>query len=617
MNLLSEEKHLFEMNSILHNPITGTPHNDLPITTIKLEDGSFQVLSKYGDDEWILPNDIFVQNSSNHMKKLCFKKIPDRFVNILKIICFRYYMNGREGGVKPRGGTLVGFFKNARCFFDYLCEIKIYSLGNVTAEICAQYVQRCLSSTNKLTGNPLSSETLHSKFLALEIIHEKSQNTFDPMEHPWIDVSAGYLSGVKRSNQMPKTLVIPDEILSRIFRIAVDNLNESDVILNLCNSITEIYQKKSRCCAAVISVAASQFIKENGYDGLMSFKMKINRLLDSCMILILITSGIRVHELASLKNNCAYTSVGKEGEIYYWMSGRSDKTHIGNTNWLVTKLTHEAIKVAGCLTEFLYGNLKSSMMNVKSLAQSKHFLNCIDSLFITYIKGHIQCISSSRIRERLNQFSKYYDIDWHFSPHQFRRTFAVYAARSNYGDLRYLKKHFKHWSIDMTALYVLDEQQDAEIYDNIMQELKNEKISVVEHWLDESTLITGGMSEKIIAFRNKNEAVRTYKSRRLLAESVSENIYIRATTVGWCTADIGGCAGGQAIERTLCSGCENSVIDDRKRAVWEGIYNQQIELGKINDIGPAGKARVARDIQRCEYVLKELGMNLIDIKQEH
>ena len=48
-----------------------------------------------------------------------------------------------------------------------------------------------------------------------------------------------------------------------------------------------------------------------------------------------------------------------------------------------------------------------------------------------------------------------------------------------------------------------------------------------------------------------------------------------------------------------------------------GLWCRLLISTQINDIGPAGKARVARDIQRCEYVLKELGMNLIDIKQEH
>lgn len=93
-----------------------------------------------------------------------------------------------------------------------------------------------------------------------------------------------------------------------------------------------------------------------------------------------------------------------------------------------------------------------------------------------------------------------------------------------------------------------------------------------------------------------------------MAERLSEQVHIRATTVGWCTADTGGCAGGEMLERTRCSGCENSMIDERKKSIWQGIYQQQLELNQINEIGPAGKERVMRDIARCEFVLNKLGV---------
>lgn len=152
-------------------------------------------------------------------------------------------------------------------------------------------------------------------------------------------------------------------------------------------------------------------------------------------------------------------------------------------------------------------------------------------------------------------------------------------------------------------------------YDDIMVEIKNEKISVVEHWLEEDTVLGGGMAKQIIAYRNKSDPVRTYQSRRILAEKLSEQVHIRATTVAWCTADDGGCNGGEMVERTRCSGCNNAVIDDRKKEIWLGIYKQQLELKNIDDIGLSGKTRIERDIERCEHVLEELGI-LVDNHRE-
>lgn len=53
--------------------------------------------------------------------------------------------------------------------------------------------------------------------------------------------------------------------------------------------------------------------------------------------------------------------------------------------------------------------------------------------------------------------------------------------------------------------------------------------------------------------------------------------------------------------------CENSVIDDTKKAVWQGIYQQQLELLEIDDIGHAAKTRVRRDVDKVAGVLADLG----------
>ena len=66
------------------------------------------------------------------------------------------------------------------------------------------------------------------------------------------------------------------------------------------------------------------------------------------------------------------------------------------------------------------------------------------------------------------RFAKQCGVTIDLTPHMFRRTFACYVAKSAYGDLRYLRQHFKHWSLDMSMMYALNEEQDAELYDEIM-----------------------------------------------------------------------------------------------------------------------------------------------------
>jgi hypothetical protein len=160
----------------------------------------------------------------------------------------------------------------------------------------------------------------------------------------------------------------------------------------------------------------------------------------------------------------------------------------------------------------------------------------------------------------------------------------------------------------MTALYALNEAQDAELYDEIMTAVIDERLTLVTHWLDEDTPLAGGSGERIRAFRSKDVAVRAYTERRRMVLSIAGAIFIRGTTTAWCTADDGGCAGRSVIECTRGAQCDASVIDDHHVRRWAAIYAQTLELRNVDEIGPAGRERIERDIQRCEQVLSELGV---------
>lgn len=575
--------------------------------------------SQFHDDLWQLPDSMFVPNHSEYMKVLNFQDIPVQFQLILKVICLKYYLNGREGSITPRGATVVNFFKNNQLFLRYLDTLKVKSLREITELMCSSYVHRCQKTLNKNTGKILSPNTLNNKFSAIEALFELSQNTFDPMKHPWSDASSTFLSGIETgSKKRSTTQIIPANILSDIFCAAVKKIDQADSLLSLRDEIETIREQNITFVDSVICEKVNRFLKHHHDGELLSFNIELNQLLDSCLIIILITSGVRIHELASLKTDCIYTTLNNELEPYYWMKGRSEKTHEGATEWLVTEITHTAINTAINLVNPLQIKLKQQIETISQVdtTLANKLQRHKNNLFLNQKNKQIHTLSSPAIRDRLNKFAKNHGIDWHFTPHQFRRTFAVYAAHSAYGDLRYLREHFKHWTLDMTALYALNEHQDLELYDDIMIEIKNEKFSIVEHWLDKDTLIAGGMSEQIISFRNIHDAVRTYQSRRELAEKVSEQIHIRATSVAWCTADSGGCSGGKMIEKTRCGDCGHAVIDDRKKNIWQRIYKQQLELRDIQDIGASGKARIERDIQRCEYVLKKLAIPS-NISKEH
>nr|WP_289073130.1 tyrosine-type recombinase/integrase [uncultured Halomonas sp.] len=605
-----------EQMKALHSVEAGAINPNAVLTGMRLEDGSYHVLSRCGDDVVILPDSLFAAGTKDANKRLHFLRVPQAFRETLKACMVLYILKGMEGRTLPRGATIHSFFNQSRTFLTWLYDNEIVRLRDVTPLVSQQYVEFCKGLTG-YKGSPLSSASLVQRFSAVETLHILSQQSGDPMPQPWQESSANHLAGhAGQGNsrlQEAKTKCIPDSILGPLFQSAVDWLDRADEIISVRDQVQE-WQSKGK---------SRKFIQPR-LGNLNWTQAEVSEaerhLCTACMCIILVTSGIRVSELCSLENQCAYKTLDEEGEPFHWMRGTSYKTGAGASEWLVAEITHRALAVAERLAQPLQAQLDQRISDLRTdnpqdvdivrLGEHKHRL----FMAVTVKQSHrIGTLSTSSALYRLNLFAAQCELDWRFTPHQFRRTFAVYAAHSAFGDLRYLRDHFKHWSLDMTTLYAMSRQQDADLYDSIGLAALNIKMELLEHWMEPDAILMGGGADSIQAFRTKNEALTTKEGRAVMAKTISPLVHLRATGVAWCTADTGGCNGGQGIEKTRCADCGNSVIDESRKSAWQGIYAQQLELRELTDIGPGGSERVENDIERCELVLKGLGATEEDL----
>ena len=570
-------------------------------------------LSRFSDDIWILPDDLFPPGTSDAFKKLRFDNIPDTFQKITKLVVRRYYTLGRSGFSKPRGGTLVNFLKHVRDFLLYLDRHRVTRLNTVTTLLTAQYIDFCNQKKNR-QGQPLSKHFLENRFAAVEQLHEHSQFYEDKMTHPWPESTARALAQRMFTQKgTAKTPIIPDEQLAILFSKASSYLDDIERTISL-QGIVEAAKAKHKNKTRQTREYQVALMAAGHSGSIRDLNETVKFSVTACHIIILVTSGIRIHELASLKTHCCYSTVDQHSDRYYWLKGVSEKTGEGSTEWMVPEVASKAIAALENLYKPYHRELEDNYKRAREEFPNTPLVQRLETSLNSLVLGKkdsglksIQVLSQQRLLKKINDFADHAGTEWHFTPHQFRRNYAIYAAKSALGDLRYLRDHFKHWSMDMTFLYALNDAQEPELYDEVMVEVINEKISIVAHWLDPTTVLAGGASEQIRVFRDKNQPLRTVKDRRSLAEKVSSQVFLRATTVGWCTADDGGCVGGNLTEKTRCSDCGNSIIEHRNKRVWEGIYEQQLELLQIKDVGPGGKSRIQRDINRCEHILRNLG----------
>jgi hypothetical protein len=218
----------------------------------------------------------------------------------------------------------------------------------------------------------------------------------------------------------------------------------------------------------------------------------------------------------------------------------------------------------------------------------------------------VRTLSLGSLNATLKDFAGNHGIDWELASHQFRRKFANYAARSQFGDLRYLKEHFKHWSMDMTLGYALNESQEMALYLDIQDELDEIKQGVVETWLEADAPLAGGYGNGLVEWRSKSDNIVLFKSRAAMVRSIAASTPIRSNGHAWCTAQDNLCVGND-LERTRCGGgCDHAVIGQNHAPLYQALYDQLKELEALDDIGEGGRARVKRDLERTRKVLDML-----------
>ncbi len=308
-----------------------------------------------------------------------------------------------------------------------------------------------------------------------------------------------------------------------------------------------------------------------------------------------------------------YATEDDDGEVYWWLKGVSTKTDEGPTEWMIPPAGVKAIE----LMERWAKPYQSAIQRELEILRGADPLDPViaeaaahqSALFLgapAHNPGLVRTLSTSSWNENLNEYAHRHGLTWDFASHQFRRKFANYAARSRFGDLRYLKEHFKHWTMDMTLGYALNEAQEMELFAEIEDEMIDIKRGVVKDWLDPSEPLAGGYGTNLVAWRG-GEGITMFKDRKAMVIAIADSTAIRSNGHAWCTADDDLCVGND-LEKTRCAGgCDNAVVGRVHAHVYQGMYTDLKDLASLDDIGPGGAARVSRDLARCRGALQTLG----------
>jgi hypothetical protein len=226
-------------------------------------------------------------------------------------------------------------------------------------------------------------------------------------------------------------------------------------------------------------------------------------------------------------------------------------------------------------------------------------------------------VTNHDISVRIRKFAAYVGVPhhggkpWHFSSHQFRKTFARFVARRDRSQLLALSDHFKHFSIAMTAKGYVG--NDFDLKELIDQEGQAEAARALDRFLA-SDRLAGRMGERLVAenaaFRGRaGEQVRHNYIAFVLAET---DLRVHACDYGWCvfqaeTARCGGVAAPSEAARSpsTCLSCVNFVVDERHRGYWQDRREGNEAL--LERASAPTRAVLDKAIGECNRVLALIG----------
>jgi integrase len=522
--------------------------------------------------------------------------------------------------------------------------------SSLTSEACLAYVDH---SKNRTTwehsaggrkGKKLTASAFYKIFVCVEDLWNFREHLTDALtEHPWPGQSAGSLAGVKKggADRDAKTEQIPDRMMSELMQGALRYVADGygDLLL-----VCRIAHDEGR--------PIHGHLTRLGLENWQAVREEITRLHTACYVLIVGLSGMRDSEIASLETGCYYEHEGWDGATYGWIKGYTYKLEVEPkpVEWMVPPVVEKAVEMVTRVTAPLRDELEKQISTLEVNLRDISYLNATlrqkDEEVLYDMKkqrhglflgkppryGRIGIMCSSSIRSRLKGLARHLNLDvqdsdlaqvidkteikvgdvWSLAPHQFRRTFARYVARCILGDVRYLREHFKHWSLDMTLGYAWGDEDwlDETLFEEILSERQGLQDGIVFGWIDVKTnqhlAAVGG---KNIEKARRSDLVMVATNPRAVARQLSRGYFLRGLGHSWCTEKE--CKGKGIYSVTECKDCENRVIDESHIPVWYGIRNQQIELMMCDDCGDPIWQGALESLRYAEQILAEIGEKIV------
>ncbi|WP_111811616.1 site-specific integrase [Acinetobacter soli] len=511
----------------------------------------------------------------------------------------------------------------------------------------------CNTSLNNLSNNNFLIKKI---FLHLSFI---SRERFGDFSHIFKKMSAlsiifqdhnfnltieqeRFLSKIKYKLNRPDVkqhLVVTTDLYFRLILLIDDKLDEfkkisEKIFKTLLSDDFNLYINSNDIDSNIQSFYSKNNLKNTG-----DLKIYINKITDLALTKIIMFSGMRHSEALLLPYDCLESIIIKNKTIYILNGYTSKLTKSGpiKVTWISSHQVKVPVEILQKISRFYldYLNVDFKLVdknklpltlyetykyrkrpnpiydfNHKRIIRLKRTLN----YFNFDSKIDEKSLKELELTTSISNLSKYnieIGLDFPFTPHQFRRSLTVYAARSGLVNIPALKAQLKHIKHDMTLYYANNSLKALNLFDDELTESFREEVAMdgflnfKEDVIDSLGKIYGGEGSRLQNAKDSSMIPLFLSDEKIALQDIKEGKMVyRRTPLGGCSR-IGDCYEITELNITSCLSCKDSIFSDRTiRALEIARKNFKNQLNNICKDNPFYK-HLQDEIDQIELFLNK------------
>lgn len=578
--------------------INSYPLIDTPVSY----DSNGNIISRFGDDVWDFKNYIY---SPNQKRFIYFNNIipPETFkfkseiIYEYKLIIYGLIYCKTNSSKNTSIQTILAEYS---CFLRYIFKVAFdcnTTLNDLSSKpILINSLFEKISFLNKSQFNKLSS--LLNKMSALSSVFTQHNFSLNPIQFKKLEKIKLLLD----SKNYKQTLVIPTWIylkLSSFLNIKLFEYAEYE------NHLLQLYTFKNK--KGKNNILFQEYIKNNKLEVFCNlYKINSHRKLTEyfynivtlAQTQILLFSGMRLSECLLLPYE-SFTFHNFNNKPFYTFYGYTSKlTRFGpiRASWITTDQVKTAVSVLKNITKAYLNsiniNLSSTNLERVPLACFVHTKLSYDTNSTLYdfpitrkldINNSLRAfnfealIDEAAMRELeittsnidVNSYDLELGTNFFFNPHQFRRSLAVYTARSGLVKLPALKAQLKHISQDMTLYYANHSADTVNLFDSDLVESFQNEISIDQLMNFKNDVLKsiddlyGGEGSRLQHAIANDKIPLFISDEKITLKNIKEGkMSYRRTPLGGCSK-IGNCDEISELTITACISCKDAIFTKR------------------------------------------------------